>query len=115
MPIGGVEPRRLVELFGPEAIEGLQLWHSRDNALCWTPDGRHIVFVKGNTKDQNLRSLWRVPVAGGEPENLGLEMDRLRHPVISADGRQIAFTAGGRKSEMWVMENFLQNDHASVK
>lgn len=73
------------------------------------------VFVKGNTNDQSLRSLWRVPVAGGEPEDLGLEMEKLRQPVISADGRKIAFTAGGRKTEVWVMENFLQNGQAAAK
>lgn len=113
LPISGGEPRRLVELVGPESIERWYL--SLDEGLCWTPDGRYILFVKGNTNNQRLRSLWRVPVAGGEPEDLGLEMDRLRQPVISADGRQIAFTAGGSNKEVRVMENFLPNDHVASK
>ena len=115
MPISGGEPRRLVELIGPEAIEKILLTQGLDNALCWTPDGRYVLFVKANPNNQNLRSLWRVPVAGGEPEDLGLEMDRLRHPVISADGRKIAFTAGGSKTEVWVMENFLPNGQAAAQ
>jgi len=115
LPVSGGEPRRLLELFGPEAIEEIHLYRSLDDALCWTPDGRYVVFVKANKNNLSLRSLWRVPVAGGEPEDLGLEMEKLRQPVISADGRKIAFTAGGSKTEVWVMENFLQNGHVASK
>lgn len=62
-----------------------------------------------------MRSLWRVPVAGGEPEQLGLEMEKLRQPTISPDGRRLAFTAGGTQNETWIMENFLPGKNVVAK
>jgi len=43
----------------------------------------------------------------GKPEKVGLAMKRLRELRVHPDGRQIVFAAGGRKTEVWVMENFL--------
>ena len=51
--------------------------------------------------------LWRIPADGGQPQEVGLAMDRLRHLRVHPDGRRIAFTAGRQTGEMWVMENFL--------
>ena len=31
----------------------------------------------------------------------------MRELVVHPDGRRIAFTSGGDRSEVWVMENFL--------
>ena len=112
-PVTGGEGRQLLELVGPEAIADEREWV--DVGLGWTPDSRNVLFVKGNAKNPKARSLWRVPVVGGEPEDLGLEMEELREPVISPDGRHIAFTAGGIKSEVWVMENFLPKDKVAAK
>jgi beta-lactamase regulating signal transducer with metallopeptidase domain/Tol biopolymer transport system component len=107
VPVNGGEPRELVQLVGPEAIEEIQARRYSDQGLGWTPDGRYALFVKGNLTDQKMHSLWRVPVTGGEAESVGVEMERLRQPTISPDGHHIAFTAGGAKTELWVMENFL--------
>ena len=84
----------------------------------WTRDGQYLIFAK--VHPQQPASLWRIPVKGGEPQRLELTMSGLRdlrglrvHP----DGRQLAFTGGERKLEIWVMENFLpavQKGKASV-
>lgn len=112
-PLSGGTARQLLELTGLEAIENLT--GRPDTGLGWTPDGGYVLFVKGTAKGPRARALWRVPVAGGPPEPLGWEMEELREPVISPDGRRIAFTAGGNKKELWVMENFLPKDNAAAK
>ncbi|MBI4660876.1 MAG: PD40 domain-containing protein [Verrucomicrobia bacterium] len=110
----GGETRQLVELVGSEAIDSV-LRVGFDTGLGWTPDSRYVLFVKGNPNNSKARALWRVPAAGGEPEALGLEMDELRTPVISPDGRWIAFVAGGDKTDLWVMENFLPAQKTAAK
>jgi len=78
--------------------------------LTWTPDGRHLLFP-GELKDfaTGLCELWRVPVEGGEPQNLGLTTTyRQGNPSFHPDGRRIAFTGpGSGHSGVWAMENFL--------
>lgn len=103
--VGGGEPRQLCELTGPEAIEALK--DAPDNGLGWTPDNRYVLFVKGHADHPKLRSLWRVPAGGGEPESVGVEMEELREPVISPDGRHLAFTSGGTQDEVWVVEGLI--------
>jgi len=67
-----------------------------------------VLFRTGRGDDPDLRcELWRISLEGGKPEKVGLAMKRLRELRVHPDGRQIVFAAGGRKTEVWVMENFL--------
>lgn len=110
MPASGGESRQLLELVGAEAKISVS-----DDGLCWTADSRYVVFAKGKANNSKTRSLCRIPITGGEPEDLGLEMEGLRQPVISPDGRRIAFTAGGERREIWAMENFLPESDVAAK
>ena len=94
---------------------GTRFRELRDPGLGWTPDSRNVLFVKGNATNLKMRSLWRVPATGGKLTPIGLEMEKLREPVISPNGKHIAFTAGGNKTELWSMENFLPNDGVAKK
>ena len=67
---------------------------------AWTPDSQNILV-------SILRRLWVVPADGGEPKALDVTGREIQDPVFSPDGRQIAFTAGGSKGELWVVENLL--------
>jgi len=84
--------------------------------LVWTPDGRYLLFL-GKPKDEAawLCELWRIPVEGGGPQNLGLTI--WAYPPLSfhPDGRRIAFTGPGPRpgDEVWVMENILPTSTAS--
>ena len=74
--------------------------------LRWSADGKYIFFVISKIGQEKLR-LWRIPIEGGEPLGIELEiniMDLSFHP----DGQHIAFSAWEKQpAEVWVMENFL--------
>lgn len=99
MPAGGGEPR--------EVFRYKRNWPRV--GLAWTPDQRYLLFVRPES-DENwgTQLLWRVPVTGGEPENMGISMHMIGHPRVHPDGRRIAFSAMIRPSpELWALENFL--------
>jgi dipeptidyl aminopeptidase/acylaminoacyl peptidase len=105
IPAAGGEPRELYRLDEGEVF---------GRSIAWTPDGKYILFVirpLGNAvrqPEQNKCSLWRIPVEGGEPEKLGLEMNNIEHLSVHPDGQHIAFfTITDKLAEVWVMENFL--------
>ena len=83
---------------------------SRFNTLEWTPDGRYLLFVRGEKQMNTLWStLWRIPVEGGEAEDLGLTMKaRIKSPFVHPDGKTMYFTAVDTDdNEVWALENFL--------
>ncbi len=69
------------------------------HALEWSQDSKYVLYVMGT-------ELWEVPLEGGPPRKLGLEMRGLSQISLNPDGRRIAFKAGGsRPNEIWVIEN----------
>ena len=110
MPIGGGEPRELLKVRDPEFI-------GRPTGLAWTPDGRNLLFRRGSADTKQPgdlqrptvpADLWRIPVAGGEPERVGATMPGFLLGLhVHPDGQRIVFSAGGSKKELWVLENFL--------
>jgi Tol biopolymer transport system component len=55
----------------------------------WTPDGKFIIFssLRGGS-----RTLWRIAVAGGQPEPLLVSAGEDTEPEISRDGHQLIYT-----------------------
>jgi dipeptidyl aminopeptidase/acylaminoacyl peptidase len=76
-------------------------------SLAWAPDGQSVLFVKQPNPNDLKTELWLIAVQGGEPRKLDLTAKNMRELRIHPDGRRIAFTSGGDKSEVWAMENFL--------
>lgn len=100
---GAGGPRELLRLRPPEAIafEG------------WTSDGTSLLVTRwtvppGGTDAPIQRTLWRVPASGDPPTSTGLAMEGLRDITIHPDGRQIAFNAGWKEYESWVLEQVLR-------
>ena len=57
-----------------------------------------------------MPELWRIPIAGGEPQRTGLSVEGIGIVAPHPDGRRIAFDTGNRggsPNELWVLENFL--------
>ena len=98
-PSTGGEPRELVRFSGEssprERLDGL--------GLAWSPDQRHLFFIRPET-----RAIERVPLAGGPAENIGISIGRIRTLRIHPDGRRITFDSViDATSELWALENFL--------
>ncbi len=110
MSITGEEPR---EVFtapeGGASIHGI-VWMKNGQDLLFAmghPDGRE---PDGGERERSEYRLWRVPLAGGQPENLGpitktgRAVDLRLHP----DGHRLVFTADkGYVAEVWMLEKLL--------
>ncbi|MCT1479240.1 serine hydrolase [Microbacterium sp. p3-SID336] len=70
------------------------------------PDGSRVAYVLRTTDreaDRDLRSLWSVPVNGGDPVRL-TRGDADSTPVWSPDGSQLAFLrAQGGPAQLWLL------------
>ncbi len=101
-PSSGGDAREIARLGEEEAAWG--------RGLVWTPDGRYLLFYdEPKDKATGLSELWRIPVEGGEPQNLGLTMKVYMPLSFHPDGSRIAFTGPGPTpgAEVWAMDNFL--------
>jgi Tol biopolymer transport system component len=76
-------------------------------SIAWAPDGQGLLFVKQPDAKNPMTELWLVPLQGGEPRKLDLTEEGMRDLHVHPDGRHIAFTAGGDRSEVLILENFL--------
>jgi dipeptidyl aminopeptidase/acylaminoacyl peptidase len=88
--------------------------------IAWTPDGKHLIYVRGGdsefpgTPDPNpalapggvTQAIWLIAATGGEPRQLGEGYD----PVISPAGDQIAFIT---HKQIWTAD--LRSDAAKAK
>ena len=70
--------------------------------MAWSADGRHVFMGRGN-------DIWRVPVDGGLPQPLGVNMTGIQHISANSDGRRIAFVSGNGqvRQEVRVIENVV--------
>ncbi len=96
----GGDPRVLVRATRPEFV----------SVQAWARDGTSLLFAKTrsvNGQNDGPADLWRVHVADGRVEPVGVSMVGLREVRVHPDGGRIAFSAGWPTLELWVMENFL--------
>ncbi len=90
----GAEPQQLTQYDTSE----LQFVSSP----TFTPDGREIVFSVG---ERNGRAgLWRVSVDGGDPVLLTTGSGSFNFPVISANGKRLAYTDRRPTSKIIVID-----------
>ena len=72
--------------------------------LAFTPDGEDVVYVSNRSGQSNI---WRVPAAGGTPDQLTSFTDRtVRALAVSPADGTIAFTAdahGGERTEVYAL------------
>src|SRR5207237_7348047 len=62
-----------------------------------SPDGAAVVF-SSNQDDIERRHIWKVPVAGGPPAAVTRGTDLEWTPVVTGDGRAVAFIGAGTRT-----------------
>jgi Tol biopolymer transport system component/tRNA A-37 threonylcarbamoyl transferase component Bud32 len=67
------------------AVPGVHQHH-----VTWSPDGRYLYFARGLPPDE--MDIWRISVAGGEPERITRHDSRVAYPVL-LDERTLLYTA----------------------
>jgi Tol biopolymer transport system component len=85
-PVSGGKPRPLTAL------------HAFIRTPAWTSDGRELVF---SSNHQGLKTLWRVALAGGEPQPLSIAADDANKVTISARGNRLAFLRYKVDTNIW--------------
>lgn len=76
-----------------------------------SPDGRYVARPDHSTGNLVLyeQGMWRVPIDGGTPHKIAVDVGRIFSWRFDAKTGQVAFSTNGRgpSYEMWKMENFL--------
>ncbi len=73
-------------------------------------ESRELFRDNNNTGSTMRTSFWKVPVAGGAAEEMGISAPgEIRLPSLHPKGGRIAFsgTGGGSQPAIWMIENFL--------
>jgi Tol biopolymer transport system component len=99
IPANGGQPREIYRGVGGRGP-------SNFNTLEWSPDQKYVLFVE---EEGDGSAIWRVPVAGGAAERIGVTMNaRIKAPFVHPDGKSMFFTAvEADNNEVWALENFL--------
>lgn len=99
LPLGGGE-RKVI-------FSAVRTDTARFNAFSWTPDGRHILFVRPD--DARGSELWSVPAAGGEARKTGISATgEIKQPYLHPDGSRLLYSVRDTSdNSVWVLENFL--------
>jgi Tol biopolymer transport system component len=102
---------KIIPISGGEAREVVR-WEKRKiiTTADWTPDGKELLFAESKFQRGYKFNFWKISVEGGEPQKLGLQMDRVYILRINPDGQRIAFRAGQRIKEIYAMDNFLPEE-----
>ena len=92
---------------GPPRVLHTASWYdtSRFHTLGWTPDAKHLFFVR---PDGDGQAMWTIPVEGGTPRQVLSVRGRIKQPQVHPDGRQMMFTMREfGANAIWTLENFL--------
>ncbi|MBA3640446.1 MAG: S9 family peptidase [Acidobacteria bacterium] len=83
---------------GPRRLTG----STRDTGPRWSPDGRHLAFVRAPEKDGKVLppQLHVLTMAGGEARAITDIPRGAGNPVWSPDGRMVAFSSTAKPSDL---------------
>ena len=98
VPVVGGPAKEILRVNQPQSLQS--------NLVAWSGDGRAVIVRRQSAAGSELLL---VPVSGASPVKLEVDASEITVPTISVhpDGKQLAYTAGGDSTEVWVLENFL--------
>jgi Tol biopolymer transport system component len=110
-----VNAERVVRVVPSSGGTPREIYRFRHLGLDWitlefSADGKHVFMPRKASPRDGTWTLLRLPVEGGEPQDLGLTMTDFVKMTAHPDRQEIAFSAKGldhKKAELWVIENFL--------
>ncbi len=70
--------------------------------LASSPDGRFVAMV-GPAPD-GFFQIFKLPIAGGTPEQLTFDRSHKTQPAWSPDGRRLAYTVWSYEAQFWTMK-----------
>ncbi len=73
-----------------------------DSGISASPDGRWVAYIAPG-KDGHLQ-VFRVPLAGGSPEQLTFDPSDKTQPAYDPTGRWIAFTVFNFLAHFWLVQ-----------
>jgi dipeptidyl aminopeptidase/acylaminoacyl peptidase len=76
---------------GANAVRALTTHEANDTNARWTPDGQHLFFLSARSGSQQV---WRLALAGGEPEQITREPLDVENLEVAADGKSLLFSMG---------------------
>lgn len=75
-----------------------------DNVLRWTPDSKHLFFVK---LEAGQEEFFAVSIEGGSPVATGIRGRGLIGLSLHPDGKRALFSSRESSAEVWSLRNFL--------
>lgn len=98
-PLAGGEQREVLRVRGGRTF-GI------NSGIGWDPQGKGLVCTieEGTHK---AAEIWYIPIDGGEPHKLGINVAGASFPNISPDGRRIAFMARSTVFEVGNLKNLF--------
>jgi Tol biopolymer transport system component len=94
----------------PKEIQRLTETGGGRTELAFSPDGQFIYYSDLPAAGGRDWHLWRIPSAGGTPQDVGLGVGSFEQLGVHPDGSRITFAAptiNPERSQVWVLENFL--------
>jgi hypothetical protein len=100
--------------------EAREVWRMKKrgeqiSTIDWMSDGEELIFVSYQLPDRTIDETWRIAVDGGEPQKLGLSMERMHWLSVHPGGQKVVFSSIQRIKDVWMMENFLPAEDKGSK
>lgn len=97
-PVSGGAPREVLSASPPMLLNAVP---------AWSRDGRYVTVGRVDSI-ADRREILAVPADGGAPRVLDLGGVGVSDIRVHPDGRQLAYTGGASRTEVWVFEQFTR-------
>ncbi len=105
---------RLLPLQGGKAKDLAQIKIGlTQDALARSQDSRFLYFAAKTAPASQDAEIWRLSLEDGKRVSTGVRLPEINALRMQPDGRRLAFVAGKREGEIWMLENFWPKTAAS--